>query len=421
MITEFKENYWYRLVNPPKERPRRFNDRGKMDFMLDGEWHRCKDSKYEEASFYDSLDPDWLWDWSGSMDQLEECKDPTKLVKYFKKDYWYRWPNPPKERPSGFNDEGHMDFILDGKWHQCSYAKKEYETEAAFYNSDSQTSISIWDWSKFMDKLECSNSTINPNIPKTTTNKGKIYYLIEEEEKIKEGDLGLTGDRYQYKYFIDEKHRWIDKIIEQINKEIKQRDKQPFTFYRKKEENLPKAIQVPLDEITHNRKTYYHLKDKEALVSTHDLLLGTIDSHIQDINVISKDLIKEETTKKESRKGVIMKTIQKTKKRTLKATKRVTAATIMDRLIGEIKTKANSPQLTSILDSELGKLLAPIVLAQVAEIFTEDKEDKTSKQVNEFCSTVLDESVQKLVATFFPSQDIAQIIGYMASNYLEQK
>lgn len=57
-------------------------------------------------------------------------KDEKKITE-FKSGKWYRWIGP-KKRPSGWNHLGEMDFLLDGKPHQCN---KGARTFASFFDS----------------------------------------------------------------------------------------------------------------------------------------------------------------------------------------------------------------------------------------------------------------------------------------------
>jgi len=71
MINKFKKDHWYRF-NKKSPYPllnymggELSNYSGHMDFMLDGEWHQCKEIGCNSnfAAFYDSSDPNTLWPW----------------------------------------------------------------------------------------------------------------------------------------------------------------------------------------------------------------------------------------------------------------------------------------------------------------------------------------------------------------------
>jgi|GEM_PF-5058235 len=62
------------------------------------------------------------------------------MITEFKSGHWYRWTGP-RERQDGWNDAGSMDFILDGKPHQCKEGRRRL---ASFFNSPE--SNHIWDW-----------------------------------------------------------------------------------------------------------------------------------------------------------------------------------------------------------------------------------------------------------------------------------
>lgn len=74
MISKFKVNRWYRFTG---KGIRNRNPSGEMDFMLDGQPHRCaaiNKDKDTFAAFDDSPAPNHLWNWAGNMTYLEEVR-----------------------------------------------------------------------------------------------------------------------------------------------------------------------------------------------------------------------------------------------------------------------------------------------------------------------------------------------------------
>ncbi|HNW32666.1 MAG TPA: hypothetical protein PKL44_00240 [Candidatus Dojkabacteria bacterium] len=69
MITRFVAGRYYKCSL--SERSQEWNEDGEMDFMLDGNWHKCKKAGGPSASFYDSPDPEYMWAW-GDLDYFEE-------------------------------------------------------------------------------------------------------------------------------------------------------------------------------------------------------------------------------------------------------------------------------------------------------------------------------------------------------------
>lgn len=69
MITEFVAGKYYKCSL--SKRSGAWNKNGKMDFMLDGNWHKCKAADESHASFYDSPDPEFMWEW-GDLNYFQE-------------------------------------------------------------------------------------------------------------------------------------------------------------------------------------------------------------------------------------------------------------------------------------------------------------------------------------------------------------
>ena len=77
MITKFVAGKYYRCSL--LKRPFSWNKDGAMDFMLDGKWHKCKETSGDKyASFYDSPNPEYEWIWNG-LDYFEEKDDYLSL------------------------------------------------------------------------------------------------------------------------------------------------------------------------------------------------------------------------------------------------------------------------------------------------------------------------------------------------------
>lgn len=63
-------------------------------------------------------------------------------VKGFKAGSWYAW-NGPKERPRGWNPDGEMDAVLDGKPTRC--VKSDGGMYAIFENTP-RACEALWSW-----------------------------------------------------------------------------------------------------------------------------------------------------------------------------------------------------------------------------------------------------------------------------------
>eukprot|EP00906_Rhabdomonas_costata_P023219 RCo033430 len=122
-VTKLESGQWYRWTGGP-ERPGNWNNEG-MDFVLDGKPHQVKESSGQNASFFDSPKPDSKWYFGHVMDKFVQAsapesaakEDAPKRVTKLESGQWYRWTGSTT-RPGGWNGEGKMDFLLDGKPHQ---------------------------------------------------------------------------------------------------------------------------------------------------------------------------------------------------------------------------------------------------------------------------------------------------------------
>ena len=76
----FKSGWWYRL-KPEGYDMQGWNTLGEMDFMKDGKWHECKWGAKDDASFYDSPDPNYRWIWKGGTDVWDESEhNPNSIL-----------------------------------------------------------------------------------------------------------------------------------------------------------------------------------------------------------------------------------------------------------------------------------------------------------------------------------------------------
>jgi len=67
------------------------------------------------------------------------------MIDGFKEGFWYRFNG--SESPSFYmNMDGGMDFMLDGKWHQCNSVSIKSNNHASFY--DSREPNRVWAWGK---------------------------------------------------------------------------------------------------------------------------------------------------------------------------------------------------------------------------------------------------------------------------------
>ena len=75
MIKSFVSGKWYRYIGPGKGKDNiTWNSEGEMDFLLDGKPHQCKEGSPSFASFFDSPDPNWDWNFFGNLECFEEVE-----------------------------------------------------------------------------------------------------------------------------------------------------------------------------------------------------------------------------------------------------------------------------------------------------------------------------------------------------------
>lgn len=113
------------------------------------------------------------------------------------------------------------------------------------------------------------------------------------------------------------------------------------------------------------------------------------------------------------------KIIKETKSQTIRGAERIGTRSAVDLLIERIKESINNEQINAILDSPLGKQLAPILLLKGIGYITEDKGDKTSRKVNKFCRLGSEEYIQQLLETLLPEATIAKAAIAAAADYLD--
>ena len=111
MIKEFKSGHWYRWTGP-KERQSGWNSEGEMDFILDGKPHQCKEGCGGWASFYDSIEFDYSWDWHDDLQSIEELSYKYKPFKHPFPDWWDGVPILCKVRDVKTDPEPKQDFIV---------------------------------------------------------------------------------------------------------------------------------------------------------------------------------------------------------------------------------------------------------------------------------------------------------------------
>jgi len=70
MIENFESGKWYRYTG--KERMSDWNTHGKMDFCLDNKPHQCNVGNGNRASFHDSPDSSYSWNWSDGFENWEK-------------------------------------------------------------------------------------------------------------------------------------------------------------------------------------------------------------------------------------------------------------------------------------------------------------------------------------------------------------
>jgi len=71
MIKGFKSGRYYVLHKDGFDKIR-WNSKGRMDFLKDGQPHQCNDGSESFASFFDSPEPKKIWVFSTSLDYFYE-------------------------------------------------------------------------------------------------------------------------------------------------------------------------------------------------------------------------------------------------------------------------------------------------------------------------------------------------------------
>jgi len=138
-MKEFKSGYWYRYTNPDKKRPEGWV--GPMDFMLDGEWHKCNEGEGERgASFYVSSKPKTIWFWGEKeMRWFEELKFPIKIKTVKTEETKMRLKNVKKTNLA----EAKKQHDLERKNEEVEYAKKELRAMTDLINEIDRKILSL--------------------------------------------------------------------------------------------------------------------------------------------------------------------------------------------------------------------------------------------------------------------------------------
>ena len=75
MIKEFVSGKWYRYIGPGKETDDiSWNENGKVDFLLDGKPHQCNHGAEHCASFFDSPNPNKVWEFRRGLNYFKEVE-----------------------------------------------------------------------------------------------------------------------------------------------------------------------------------------------------------------------------------------------------------------------------------------------------------------------------------------------------------
>jgi len=131
MIERFEVGKWYALPRG-MSRPGDFNERGLMDFMLDGKPHRCLDAKGMYASFEDQLslprdvwpfNKEHKWNWNSVREYLMEVTGvdaPQRTDRQICEDHAVREARKPGRIPVGtavcLSKQGMKQFRCDTAW-----------------------------------------------------------------------------------------------------------------------------------------------------------------------------------------------------------------------------------------------------------------------------------------------------------------
>ena len=121
MMTKFEEGKFYRWVGCRHTRPNHFNSSGLMDFLLDGEPHKCVSCNgdvhvrfhEDDLSKYGKGQHWYLGNYIGNFEEV-----PTNKLD-FRSDKWYRWRGPEDFQHAIWTDEMYK-FIHSGNWFKGS-------------------------------------------------------------------------------------------------------------------------------------------------------------------------------------------------------------------------------------------------------------------------------------------------------------
>jgi hypothetical protein len=81
-IAEFEDGEWYEYRG--KQSLVEWNDEGKMDFVLDGQPHKCKNGRGSQAAFYDGdtgYGVGGRWDWTAGLQNWYKTNKRPKVKK----------------------------------------------------------------------------------------------------------------------------------------------------------------------------------------------------------------------------------------------------------------------------------------------------------------------------------------------------
>jgi len=146
-------------------------------------------------------------------------------INKFKEGYWYKYTNPDKSRPEKWDDDGEMDFMLDGKWHQCKSIANR--TCASFHGSPRPDYR--WDFEyrtgfKFMEESE---STTKPS----TQEEHKMELKNIKKENLEEAKKQYDAERMNAEVKVAKAHlQGATDELNRLDRKIKslQEEKKPW-------------------------------------------------------------------------------------------------------------------------------------------------------------------------------------------------
>ena len=121
------------------------------------------------------------------------------MIKEFKSGHWYRWTGPMK-RQDEWSIHGGMDFILDGKPHQCDQGGG---VSASFYDSPRDCK---WTWSnviEYFEELPCKYKSFENSFPDWWDGIPILCYVWDEVGRSNEAYVQAVNPDVFFKYFAD--------------------------------------------------------------------------------------------------------------------------------------------------------------------------------------------------------------------------